>query len=103
MSLIGGLRYPSGIILDGAGNMLVSSAATADTTQVRRYATDGTSGSVLFYAGWNSGLGLAFDGVGHILYANNYGGAGGNKISQYTISGQLLKDLFITNLANPVS
>jgi hypothetical protein len=45
---------------------------------------------------------LALDNAGNLLWANNYGGAGGNTIGEYTASGQTLNGSFISGLQNPV-
>ena len=52
---------------------------------------------------YNSGIGLALGGNGHLFLADNYGGAGGNVIGEYTTSGELLNASFITGLNNPVA
>ena len=91
--------YPGGIVLDGKGDLYVSTL-----NGVGEYTTAGTPvNALLISGGYNSGIGIALDGNGHLFWADNYGGAGGNVIGEYTTSGQLLNASFISGLSNPVS
>jgi hypothetical protein len=98
-SLISGLTYPGGVALDGRGGLFVSSI-----DRVGAYTLSGVpvNGS-LISGGYNSGVGLALDGNGDLLWADNYGGAGGNRIAEYSSSGQPVNLSLITGLNNPVA
>ena len=98
-SLIQGLIYPGGLAVDGQGVLFVSSY-----DRVGEYTTSG--GAVnpsLISGGYNSAVGIALDGNGHLYWANNYGGEGGNRIGLYTTAGEVLNATFITGLHNPVA
>ncbi len=58
------------------------------------------NGSLIGY-NYNSGVGIALDGMGDLFVANNFGGAGGNKIGEYTTTGQPVNPTLITGLFNP--
>jgi hypothetical protein len=91
--------YPGGVVLDGNGNLYVSTL-----NGVGEYTTAGVPvNSLLISGGYNSGGGIALDGSGHLFWADNYGGAGGNVIGEYTTGGQLINPSFITGLSNPTS
>ena len=91
--------YPGGIVLDGKGDLYVSTLGG-----VGEYTTAGVPvNALLISGGYNSGIGIALDGSGHLFWADNYGGAGGNVIREYTTNGQLINASFITGLSNPVA
>jgi hypothetical protein len=98
-SLISGLFFPGGLALDGNGNLFLSTLQGG----VRLYTTSGAGGASVIPGAYNSGIGLALDQMGNLFYANNFGGAGGNRIGKYTTSGQVLNASLITGLANPVA
>ena len=92
-------EYPGGIVLDGKGNLYVSTL-----NGVGEYTTAGTPvNPLLISGGYSSGSGIGLDGSGHLFWADNYGGAGGNVIREYTTDGQLINASFISGLSNPVS
>lgn len=91
--------YPGGVVLDGNGHLYVSTLGG-----VGEYTTAGVPvNPLLISGGYNSGIGIALDGNGHLFWADNYGGAGGNVIGEYTTNGQLINASFITGLSNPVA
>jgi hypothetical protein len=97
-SLISGLPNPGGLVLNGSGDLFVS---TYD--HIGEFTTSGgIVNASLISNGYNTGTGLALDAAGDLLWADNYGGAGGNKIGEYTASGQTINTSFITGLQNPV-
>src|SRR5262249_59960313 len=92
--------YPGGLALDNLGHLLVS---TIDDG-VKEYTTGGVPvNPALTAPGYNSATGILLDGNGHLFVANNYGGEGGNHIAEYTTSGILINENFITGLNNPVA
>ena len=98
-SLITNLSNPGGLVLDGLGFMYVSTL-----NQVGKYSLSGAAvNGSLISNGRNSGIGLALDGLGHLFWANNFGGAGGNVIGEYTILGSQINTSLITGLSNPVA
>lgn len=95
-----GMLYPGGLTLDNSGYVYISSLYDG----VRKYTTGGVLvNNPLIANSYNSAMGLAYDGNGHLLVANNYGGAGGNIIGEYTTTGAVVNANFITGLKNPVA
>lgn len=89
--------YAGGVALDGKGNLYVSWVSS-----VGKYTTTGAwVNPSLIPSGYNSVNGIALDGEGHLFWADNSGGAGGNVISEYSTSGQLINASFISGLDNP--
>jgi hypothetical protein len=98
-NLISGIYYAGGLGVEG-GHLFVNTPFDG----VKLYATNGVLlNNALTPATYSSGNGLLVDGSGHIFVANNYGGAGGNYIAEYTTSGALINQNFITGLSNPVA
>lgn len=99
LTFIGGVGNPGGLALDGQGNIYVSGI-----NGVGKFSTASGFGNPNFISGgYNSGSGIALDGNGNLFWADNYGGAGGNVIREYTTSGQLENAAFITGLQNPIA
>ncbi len=98
-SFVSGLVYPGAVVTDGSGLVYVSSLNGG----VTKYSTNGMRFGTLVPGEYNSGLGLALDGRGYLYYANNFGGAGGNRIAKYTTNGVLVNASLITGLRNPVA
>jgi DNA-binding beta-propeller fold protein YncE len=99
LTFIGGVGNPGGLALDGQGNIYVSGI-----NGVGQLSTASGFGNPNFISGgYNSGSGIALDGNGNLFWADNYGGAGGNVIREYTTSGQLENAAFITGLQNPIA
>jgi len=99
-SFAGGFTYPGGVAVDDSGFVYISSLYGG----VRKYSSAGAliNGSLIANA-YNSGIGLAYDGQGNLLVANNFGGAGANIIGKYTTTGTVVDADFITSLNNPVA
>jgi hypothetical protein len=99
-SFAGGFTYPGGVAVDDAGFVYISSLYGG----VRKYSSAGAliNGSLIANS-YNSGIGLAYDGQGSLLVANNFGGGGGNIIGKYTTTGAVVDADFITGLNNPVA
>jgi len=100
ISFAGGFVYPGGVAVDDSGFVYISSLNGG----VRKYTSAGAlvSGSLIANS-YNSGIGLAYDGQGNLLVANNFGGEGGNIIGKYTTTGAVVDADFITGLNNPVA
>ncbi len=95
-----GFMYPGAVAVDDSGFVYISSLNGG----VVKFNSAGAFAGYLSIANhYNSGIGLAYDGQGSLLVANNFGGAGGNIIGKYTTSGAVVDADFITGLNNPVA
>ena len=93
-SLISGLNEPTGLALDGKGNLFVANFGSGT---IGEYTLSGATLNASLISGLSGPSGLALDGKGNLFVVNNISGT----IGEYTTSGLTVNASVISGLKCP--